>query len=263
MDRQLDSGTRRKFAALRTKLKALPPVDTTGLVALAPEEPALLRLAQHLDRHPKTTLATIENASTLFKTIAADAPGAARGDPKAQLRLSASLIQGSRTIVALENVQTQQAIDSMQPDQPGAWLGRSSIAVNEGMMEVLNVLAAEVMGETVDADAASVRIARLADEARSAARRIDPAVRRMIERNRSDEAMKGSSLLTRMEGAFATFDESVKVELQMADHLERLAEFVAESNVASDEVDKHLDAISDLADERMRIDAERRALIAQ
>jgi hypothetical protein len=243
------------------RVKGLRPIDTTGLLAVAPSDLKILDTAKRLDRYRQETLAGVDAVSMVFEEVAKHARSAASGDPDALAKLAAARLDGRRASLELENTQFVRGLDQIDTDHPNAWLVRSMMATNSALIEYLALMSSDSVAKSMDPKVSAARMIKFADEARSAARSVPSSADQQLDILRSEAATRGVTLGPRAEAYLAQMKDSVEVEIRIADHIETSADLVAEGGASSDRLQGLLDAVSDLVDERTKLIEKRNAAL--
>lgn len=242
---------------VRAHRDALPPFPSEVLKPFE-SDPQMQRMKEALTRLPESARASADTMLDLARDLTPLVEAAAGGDELAQLKLIRESSRGYSAALKAENVMLDLAIGSTFPSHPQASLSRSMKASNEAMILLFDYL--QVLADGGDADPeAMVRAVRAKlDESRAEARKIGPQARFLVQRLGAEP---DTPFKTRIIAAFATYDGSGQVELQIADVLEKGIAAL----VASPEADNNVlqDDLAPLVERRMALQDQRVAALTR
>jgi hypothetical protein len=162
--------------------------------------------------------------------------------------------------IARENQTIQIAIDSLAPDHPQRYVSMATLASNKAMQQYLQA-AMDELAEKPSSEGSGRRVVVLAEESKEAGRKAGPAANALVAAMKSD--LEGTELWARLQPALLGYEKATQVEVAIADHLAAVGKIMADDSAFADEIQTHLDAITTLVNERVRLSQERSKLFAQ
>ncbi|MDQ0465448.1 hypothetical protein QO010_003235 [Caulobacter ginsengisoli] len=245
-------------ASLRAHRNALPPWPRDTFKAFG-SDPRVRRMTEGMEQLPQTAAQSADGVLELADTIVPLVEAAIGGDDDSRIRLAGELLRGTIVALKAENVMLDITINTGVAEHPQTILSRTIRASNEALILLLEYTHDELNGEEVDPDALMAAVRAKLDLCRAEARKMGPTARLMSLRMQSEPLPE--VLRARIVAALATYDDSGRVELQIADVLEKGIEALArdpdgESNILDEE-------LGPLVDRRTALQAQRTAQFAQ
>ncbi|MDQ0465449.1 hypothetical protein QO010_003236 [Caulobacter ginsengisoli] len=214
-------------ARIRAERAALPAFPSSRFAAVR-SDPEGARLLTAMAKLPKVAGDVADNSLTLADRVVPLVEKAALGDQAAILALRGVLIDGSIAALRAENALLTIGVAMSGEGLPQTALSRSMIASNEAIADFYEMLKAiEDEGRLRQL---ATKMAEDLNEAESQANKVAPLARYAL--GQADSSIS-PDLKRRIEIAFATYDESAKVELQLVALIRQVMARMAEDPAAA------------------------------
>lgn len=213
-----------RIAALKARRAALPPFPTNAVDRLLAFDPSMRRRAVGFRQIKVEAERAIDVAIGYAERAVPLTRAAAGGDDEALAELVVETFVGMKLSLDAENSLLEVTVANSAPDNPQTALARSILASNAAVELYLDHVVASLSGEKTDKDQAAADMQRQLDISRAGARDMAAFAKAMEGQMREipDPATRDRFLKI-----LATFDDSSRAELQVADALAQVAALVA------------------------------------
>lgn len=247
-----------RVAALKAKRAALPPFPEATFRRLVELQPSLRGRVDDYRQVKVECLKTIDAAIAYAEAVIPLTRAAAAGDSEATEELVITTFVGTKLMLTAENAMLDVGIRAGEPNNPQTILARSVRASNAAFEVYLDYTIAELADAGGDPQTVAVEMRKHAATARAEARRVGAAAKGLepLFRATPDADLRG-----RMLQILATFDESSRVELEIADVLDAAADLIASGKVDDGQLDAVLARLDTPIDRRLQLQERRLSLL--
>lgn len=242
-----ETEVRARAAAVRTWRSRAPAFPRA---AIQRSSPASLAAYEQM---PGRIDALVGGMADFAESVIKPARAASTGDPEAPRALGAAFFRASSLILTGENELLDITIASLAPSHPQRALARSMQLSNEGLMLYLQYMEATTNGEESDRARLSAGIRAKAEAAATQARASAATAKVAIGQIRGLDDPVKPRLLTMM----ATYEESARVEVEIAAIVGSLAEIVEKGVLTTSESQNGMAGIQPLVDRRLSLHTQR------
>ncbi len=258
--RQVDAWAvdlRARIAALKAKRAALPPFPDAAVQRLLAFEPSMRKKADgyrqvkvECEKAIDISIAYAERAIPLTRA-------AAGGDDEALAELVVETFAGMKLSLSAENALLDVTVTNGSPDNPQTALARSIRASNAAVDLYLDHVMASLTGEKTDPNQTAAEMQRQLDISRAASREVASFAKAMEPEMR---AIPDAATRARFLKILATFGDSSRAELEVADAMAQVAALVAKG-ASEDQLEAAAAGIEAPIQRRMQLQTDRLQLL--
>lgn len=246
---------------IESRTAALGQINVARLEPFLASSPDGRKMLASMKQRPARTVKLVQTMLQHARDMSELLPPAANGEPSAVTRLGLASIESGALVVEVETVNIESAIAGLPDNHPQNALMRAMLATSKALLEAYDAVRDEALGDNDEIAASGRRIEAFGFEAISAAEETPALTQQALRVVRSTAG--GTEYAAKLSPALQTYPASAEIEKKLAEQIVKLGRAAQERRSIIEAYGEVAPEITRLGLERIKLDQQRKALMAR